>query len=201
MKNFKNKAMSIKAIGILFLFMAIWASDLKSQEVDNKQNTTLKKQGNTRTSVYFHPASLLSTIGTNLDEDTYSDAVLLYLTIENPIDLSKSLIMRPSFWNVKGRINELYLTNAFRFGSDIGLRYYLNEKGDGFYLQGQTGIFFISNNSGENFVWFDIMGYLGYSKKYAGVSIFFDVGLGLLLTGDRFSLPDINLGIGFPLGN
>ena len=219
MKNFKNKTISIKAISVLFLLMAIWGSDLKAQEVDNKQDTTLKKQ-NTRTSIYFHPLTFISTAVLNSDSD--SDAFLktfLYLTIENPIDLSKSLIFKPSLLVFQEFKIFSPSDDIFRFGADVGLRHYADKKGDGFYSQVQTGIFYLykigkDNRKNKNGVWFDIMGYLGYSKKYAKVSIFFDIGMGLGLTslrdlniltvpiGERsFLLSDINLGIGFSLGN
>jgi len=162
---------------------------------------------NTRVSVYLHPVYVLYFGNMNI--------IPIYSTIEIPFNLYNSLIIRPSL---------LYDNDdgAFRLGSDIGLRHYLFGKGEGLYLQGLTGIFYnrrddhyaVSSLSPPNllpskFLWYNPMGYVGYSLKYPHVSIFFNVGFGTVMgistkTG-KFRIsdepwPDFDIGIGIPLG-
>jgi len=79
----------------------------------------------------------------------------------------------------------------------VGIRHFPSEKGEGLYLQGQAGIFYLYSDRNSS-MWFDIMGYIGYAKKYSGVRIFIDAGIGLGIADYRSFLFDVNLGIGFP---
>jgi len=171
---------------------------------------------NTRVSVYFHPFSTyLAIIG----------ASPVYLTAEIPFSLYNSLIIKPSFLNISNIDVDGYGDKAFRIGSDIGFRHYLTGKGEGFYLQGQMGVFYFRHDhfsDGEcdvvvtfipfytvyiprKSLWLDAMGYAGYSWKDSHVSAFIDVGFGVITgisteTGyfklDDELWPDLNIGIG-----
>ena len=53
MKNFNKK------ICVVFLLFAILISNANAQD-NNQQDTTKNEQDNTRTSIHFHPVSLLA---------------------------------------------------------------------------------------------------------------------------------------------
>jgi hypothetical protein len=189
----------IRALVLLLIISISYANAQEATEV----------QDNTRVSVYIHPLSLSSNIFFYIINAIYS-------TIEIPIGLSNSLIVKPSLLREN---TDLVL---FKLGSDIGMRHYLFGKGEGLYLQEQIGIFYYSCDDvseGDTFfsvlphparirdLWLDAMGYLGYSLKFSKVSVFADIGFGVA-TGLKsvidpkrfylFPLPDFNLGIGFP---
>jgi hypothetical protein len=161
------------------------------------------EQDNTRVSVYLHPFFFLLGI---LEEE--NRALLIYSTIEIPFNLKRSLIVKPSF------VKRNEQSRQFRAGSDIGIRNYYKPKGEGFYGQMQTGVFYHDANnlfpeiSTNSSIWFDIMGYSGYSKKFSNVSVFADIGFGLgSLFGIKcnanecfslFPIIDVNFGIGIP---
>jgi len=162
-------------------------------------------------SIYMHPVTFFySILGTDL----------IFLTVEIPFSLSNSLIIKPSLLNISN--HDAYI---FRLGSDIGFRHHLSGKGEGLYLQGQTGVFyykrtgFIGDKIFSRFfdiprkcLWLDAMGYVGYSLKFSRVNVFIDTGVGIIigidtetgqvkpvkLFGDvgKVFLPDINFGIG-----
>jgi hypothetical protein len=198
---------------LLFIYILLIISNANAQE---------QNEDNTKVSVYIHPTSLLfNTWFTNA----------IYSTVEIPLSLSNSLIIKPSF------LREDLDRSIFRLGSDIGIRHYLNGKGKGFYLQEQIGIFYYKLNrdddcscdvqSGEcecsdtfgfflpfpsvplkNYLWFDVMGYFGYSWKFSYISIFADVGIGVVMgINDKsnslsfYPLPDINIGLRVPFGS
>ena len=135
----------------------------------------------------------------------------LYTTVEVPLSLSNSLIIRPSlFYN-----SEYKFLYVGRLGSDIGFRHHPNKKTEGFYLQGQAGIFYMfdldhyPNGKKQNFMYCDIIGYIGYSaKSYSGVRMFIDFGIGIAtekmsmipFAPESYLIRDFNLGIGIPLG-
>ncbi|MDR2594190.1 MAG: hypothetical protein LBC87_05405 [Fibromonadaceae bacterium] len=172
----------------------------------NEQEDAVE-HNNTRVSVYLHPASLLFFSNT-------IDVTAVYSTVEVPFSLSNSFTIRPSLLGARKGI--------FRLGSDFGLRYYLTGKGEGLYLQGQMGIFYYRRNiyTGPTFfnsdddcdadcnendhelvsnpLWFDFMGYIGHSLKFSHVSVFIDVGIGVLMGFPGW--PDFNIGIGIPFG-
>jgi hypothetical protein len=175
----------------------------------NAQETT-EMQDNARVSVYIHPLALFSIIFN-------TTVTAIYSTIEVPLDLSSSLIVKPSFLSED---TDLVL---FKLGSDIGMRHYLFGKGEGLYLQEQIGIFYYKcENVSVDDTYFailalhptnvkgfllDAMGYLGYSLKFPTVSVFADIGFGFAITEKSvidprhlrlYPLPDFNLGIGIP---
>jgi hypothetical protein len=166
--------------------------------------------------VYIHPFSLSS----NLFNTNEEDVAIIYLTMEVPFNLSRSLIVKPSFLMEHNSDVDL-----LKVGSDIGMRHYLFGKGNGLYLQEQIGIFYYkckNDRSGddiyipvlafhplntESFL-LDAMGYLGYSWKFPNWSVFADIGFGFAITEESiidprrfrlYLLPDFNLGIGFSI--
>ena len=188
----------MKKIFVLILMGFVFVVNVNAQsEQNNETSNTQAEQNkiadNKRTSLYLHPIFLIAGLAT---EDA---PLLLYSTIEIPSSLSNSLIIRPSLWYIPGYNNEINLRDAFRFGSDIGIRHFPSGKGEGLYLQAQSGIFYLSADN-KSSLWFDVMGYIGYAKKYSGVRIFIDVGIGIGFVESRGLLGDVNLGIGFPIG-
>ncbi|MCL1956537.1 MAG: hypothetical protein FWF63_04380 [Fibromonadales bacterium] len=186
---------------ICFVLLILFISYANAQEA-------AKVQDNTRTSVYFHPISLSSNI-------FYTVINALYSTIEIPSSLSNSLIIKPSL------LREHTDLVLLKLGSDIGMRHYLFKKGKGLYLQEQVGVFYYKRtyvaDGGDTYfsiltfhetrikgLWFDTMGYLGYSWKLSKVSIFTDIGFGVAAGMNHKNinispLPDFNLGIGIPI--
>ncbi|MDR2583917.1 MAG: hypothetical protein LBC75_10595 [Fibromonadaceae bacterium] len=173
-------------------------------------------QDSTGVSIYFHPLSLT----VNLFNTEEEDLTVIYSTIENPFNLSRSLIVKPSL--LMERNIDITL---FRLGSDIGIRHYVRGKGKGFYLQEQIGIFYYKNKNvrsdddvyspilvfypanTESFL-LDVAGYLGHSWKYAKLSVFADIGFGAAIADNNIIDPkrfrfypfiDINLGIGISI--
>ena len=200
---------------MLLVYILLAISNINAQE---------QNEDNTKVSVYIHPISLLL-------NTWFSNAI--YSTVEIPLSLSNSLIIKPSF------LREDLDRSIFRLGSDIGIRHYLNGKGKGFYLQEQIGIFYYKLNRDDdcscddaqsdeycecpdtsgpflpfpsvplkNYLWFDVMGYFGYSWKFSYVSIFTDIGIGVVMgINDKsnslsfYPLPDINIGLRVPFGS
>jgi len=162
---------------------------------------TANAQDNTKTVVYLHPVVLL--YGAD------AKALILYSTVEIPLNLYFAPIIKPSVWNWE---------EVFRVGSDLGLRHYLAGKGEGLYIQPQVGVFYISAKSGrwghwdssddywddfygtseqKHGAWLDGMLYLGNTYKFAYVSIFMDSGIGYGCTLGVCSLMyDGNIGLG-----
>jgi len=143
----------------------------------------------TKKAVYLHPVSLL--IGAN-DKN-----LILYTTVEIPINLYFAPIVKPSVWKGGG---------DFRIGSDIGLRHYLGGRGEGMYLQPQAGAYYLSskynefgnyNDKKERGTWFDGMLYLGNTYKFTYVNIYEDVGIGYgCALGECDIRFDCNIGLG-----
>ena len=184
---------ALNFIIILLVICSLFTNSINAQQTDttsDKSQTNLFAD-NTRTSIYFHPITLLAGLA--------SDLFLLYSTIELPQSISNSLIIKPSIWYFTGYNSDIDLSDVLRLGADVGIRHFPSEKSEGLYLQGQAGLFFLSAEN-KSSLWLDIMGYLGYSKKYSGVRIFVDVGVGIGMVENRAFLFDVNLGIGFPIG-
>jgi hypothetical protein len=192
---------------LLYLFLVCVAANVNAKE-------TIVEQNNTRVSVYLHPASFLLFTPINID--------VIYSTVEIPFNLSNSLIIKPSLLYASETVNKRHI---LRLGSDIGFRHYPTGKGEGFYLQGQMGIFyyhseysilpidyFSDTDCGEGnctgsdtkFVWLDAMAYIGHSTKISNVSVFADIGIGAFMKNAEISyltgLFDFNIGIGIPFG-
>jgi len=169
------------------------------------------QDSSSKTSVYIHPLSLFS--------NTFGMVNAVYLTVEMPYNLSRSLIVKPGFLREHGTDIDL-----FKLGSDIGMRHYLLGKGEGMYLQEQLGIFYYNNKDvadGDTFfsvlafhptnvkgLSIDAMCYLGYSVRFSKVFTFTDIGFGFLTSEKSFIdpsrfklyfLPDFNFGIGISI--
>jgi hypothetical protein len=175
---------------------------------------------NQRISVYLHPFTMVGSLATK------EIPFLLYLTGEYPLSRFNSLIINPSLWS--GKSEDL---DFFRIGTGIGIRRFANGEANGLYLQLMPSLHYLSVEEGV--FWgdveiakvtksgsvFDILGYIGYSAKYSGISVYFDVGIGYgwvsLKGGERdkdniiaFAATaksgkglafDVNVGIGIPL--
>ena len=180
-----------------FLFLTVFAANANAQGQDN-----------TRLSVYLHPVVLL--VGLN------AGIPMVYSTVEIPFSLYNALVVRPSLWvSVRDKNDVFDDVQLFRLGSDIGFRHYPAGRGEGLYLQAQTGFFYISikdiseESEGDKFgaLWYDFMGYFGYTYKFAYMSIYSDTGLGYACVGGSKSnfkdsgkctlAWDANFGIGF----
>ncbi|MCL1955988.1 MAG: hypothetical protein FWF63_01575 [Fibromonadales bacterium] len=214
---------SYKSLAFIFLLI-IFISDANA-----KYN---KEQNNQKISIYGHPASLymayvvkninIVDTGDGSPDEDQSPIYTAYLTVEIPLSLRYSLIIQPSLWYVEGgwysADNEiLYVDKLFRLGSGIGLRHFVNGKGDGLYLQPMSSVHYYSIKESYNDKDFyykkgyyaDLLGYLGYSWKYSFFSIFSDIGIGTIFPFGNSSYKvlvggynkpftfDMNLGIGF----
>jgi len=149
----------------------------------------------TKKAIYLHPVSLL--VGANANE------LVLYSTIEIPLNLYFAPIIKPSVWNGHGE---------FRVGSDLGIRHYLAGRGEGMFLQLQGGFFHYSVKDGDsegfgdwNYgdfkkdsgTWVDGMLYLGNAYKFAYVNIYTDSGIGYgCILGACAIRFDANIGLG-----
>ncbi|MCL2040099.1 MAG: hypothetical protein FWG85_06690 [Bacteroidetes bacterium] len=160
--------------------------------------------------IHLHPILLLE------------GADLIYLTIEIPTSPSHSFILKPSLWNnvTESKIKAFGSnTKWFRIGTDLGIRYYTNGKGNGLYLQGTVGLFhrksegdkdytqnyYQSKPKRNSFFEADIMGYIGISMKpkKTKFSIFYDTGIGYgsrafpgVVEGNNIRI-DMNFGLGY----
>ena len=161
---------------------------------------------NTRIGFYLHPVALL--VGLN------AGMPMVYSTVEVPFSLYNALTVKPSLWtSTKGK-NEVLDSDVelLRLGSDIGFRHYPAGTGEGLYLQGQAGLFYLSvkdipDKKEFRALWYDFMGYFGYAYKFAYMNIYSDTGLGYACVGGSKSnfkysgkctlAWDANFGIGF----
>jgi hypothetical protein len=196
--------MAIPRKSLAFLFLAFFTANA---QLLNPINTAEQEKGyiassaldNSRVSIYLHPFNLISGASMKL--------LLLYSTIEVPLNLYFAPIIKPSLWNYRDRL--------FRLGSDFGLRHYLAGRGEGWYLQPQVGLFYLSakvedwsfdlddldddSNRGSTSkgTWFDGMLYLGSSYKFAYVNIYYDFGMGYgCALKECVLIYDTNIGIG-----
>jgi hypothetical protein len=161
--------------------------------------TEQRIKANQRVSIYLHPFSAIASVVSE------GDLLMLYLTTEYPFSGFNSLIINPSLW----KSNDL-----FRIGSGVGLRHFFNGEAYGFYLQLMPSVYLLNYKASRGPI-ADVLGYIGYSGKHSGVSIFFDLGLGYrlpffnidfdddaLIQLDQFLFKgfafDINVGIGIP---
>lgn len=143
--------------------------------------------------------------------------LMLYSTIEIPINLSNSFIIQPSLW---------LMWEMSRVGSGFGIRHFLNGKGDGWYLQAMSSFYRYSYLAGSDFhtnedvfkkgFYADLLGYVGYSfKKFKEENsrVFLDFGIGTLYPSKNIDkingayvdkpfknlLIDVNFGAGFSI--
>ena len=205
----------------IFLTIAIFSTVNNFAFSQEEQDTV--KEKNYTVAVHIHPISFVWSLTTPLNSHKNYSSLAIYSTIEIPCSPSISFIIRPSLINSEYDYNKISHTavsssgtNEFRLGTDLGVRYYTNNNGKGFYVQGTVGLFRsieekynteyhqITTNS-KSFFDADIMGYIGTSikPKKTNLTIFFDVGIGFgnraipvffELTRSRF---DINFGLGY----
>ena len=155
-----------------------------------EEQETVSEKDNMKTVLHIHPMSLLFSALNSFSNYGFDLNASCYLTIEKPLSSSVSLLVRPSVWLNLG-IGIFTDRTYFRGGSDIGFRFYPSRKGEGLYLQAQGGIFYIKDNflryieypdywylENKNYVGGDVMGYLGWSKKWNRHTLFLDFGLG-----------------------
>ena len=212
---------------IIFLLLSSVANAQEEQTTVGNTQEIQNEIYDKRVSVYLHPYTVLSLLNL-LDETMFFGASLydttnyLYATIEIPLSLLYSLIIRPSYLDglipIKSEIQFLSSDCYYgkRLGSDFGIRYYTNKKGKGFYLQGQMGLFYYNekeyeatgfwhyeyNTYDKNYMWFDVMGYIGKVWQFGDrFRMFFDAGLGYaIIGGSGYPTRDINLGVGIKIG-
>ena len=208
---------------IITFFLLISVANAQEDTVINTQEIQNEIPFDKRVSVYLHPIFFFAGATGNADWLKSDTIYNLYVTIEVPINLSYSLIIRPSYLDgqipIKSEVKFLSSDCYYgkRLGSDFGIRYYKNKKGKGFYLQGQIGLFYYNETGhklnefmGEhknetydkNYMWVDFMGYIGKEWQFGDrFRMFFDAGLGCAIIGGYPSgTGDINLGIGFKIG-
>jgi len=199
---------------IIFIAMSYFCIAEKVTEEGNTNEITYDK----RVSVYWHP---LTTIFSLPESNSEWLNIYLYATAEVPLSSATSLIIRPSYWEgiiyIKSGIIFGPTATGKRIGSDIGVRYYAKENGKGFYGQGQIGLFHYyeeTYHTGmfgktfdiyDNFIWFDIIGYVGWVWQFGNrFRMFLDFGMGYVNTGGYngggSSIGDINLGVGILFG-
>ena len=203
------------------IFPEISTQDIMQETIDIQEMQN-KLHDDRRTLIYLHPFSFIpAAIG--LLNHSGEPVILLYSTVAVPISLSNSLVVRPSLWNNTKTTDG---DGTFRVGSDIGFRYYYYGKFNSttltfarLYLQAQAGVFYYSTMNSwagddipdgkkENYIWLDVMGYLGCSfENFYGLRTFVDIGIGrrnnkdYVFTFNNSSfIFDINIGFGFPIG-
>jgi hypothetical protein len=148
---------------------------------------------NQRVSVYLHPITLITSLAQE------GMPLFLYITGEYPLSRFNSLIINPAIW--AGGDGDF-----FRIGTGVGIRRFANGEANGLYLQAMPSIYYLNIIKEKGSMW-DILGYIGYSAKYSGMSIFWDIGLGYgwlsINNDDNFVLKglklDINFGVGIPI--
>jgi len=187
-----------KYIAILFFafFTANAVSNPLTESISKEKGKIANPSAlnNKKISVYFHPIILL--FGAS------AETLMLYSTVEIPLNLYNAPIIKPSVLNGH---------NSTRIGSDFGLRHYLAGRGEGLYLQPQFGMFYSRNwnvgllsdsnlkdhDAKKAGPYVDGMLYLGESYKFVYVSMFYDVGIGYgHALGKGSLLIDVNLGLG-----
>jgi hypothetical protein len=204
------KSFRFLPIALLLCSFAFADENLPSQEKD------VKSDDNQRISIYLHPVTLIAGMAAE------PIPAFIYITGEYPISKFNSIIINPSIWTGGEDV-------FFRVGTGLGIRHFASGEASGLYLQLMPSIHYVSIDVKDDVLGkitgriMDVMGYIGYSAKYAGISIFFDVGIGYQWAAlsrdkskknddedsDSFFVPtsasgrylygDINFGIGIPL--
>jgi hypothetical protein len=182
-----------------------------------------KEQNNQKISIYLHPYSFILTWMLHQWTIAGTDPIpfyRIYLTVEIPLSLSNSLIIQPSLWYSESsghthiEYNGKLIDKMFRLGPGIGFRHFVNGKGDGLYLQAMNDIHYYSikeldESAYKKGFYADLLGYLGYSWKISGLSVFSDIGIGFIYPVNNSSREviigfyrkpltfDFNAGVGF----
>ena len=178
---------------------------------EKQEGNKTKKENEYSVGVYLHPVSFVLAQIINLPQ---SSALLLYATIEIPTSPSFSFIIRPSLLDdLPGMGGDI---EWFRVGTDLGIRYYTNGKGNGLYLQGTVGLFnskrpeynthyYSTRTDTVSFFQADIMVYIGASVKpnrnnsklYAFVDLGIGYGSSPFVLGLANKRIDYNIGVGY----
>jgi len=174
---------------------------------DENVKVEQKIETNQRIFVYWHP---FSTFAVLLTSSVINKEVIvpIYITIELPLDENYfALIINPSYIFINN-------INEFRIGSGVGIRHFMRGNADGVYLQLMPSAYYSnSRNEIKLLHQINILGYIGYSKKFSNSvlfrtsknnvlirNFFFDIGRGYGwgALSNGYTL-DVNLGVGFAL--
>ena len=212
---------SSSAIAFLPIAKAIEQEKAESKIVEEKnvsKNNPEDYQKNLRVMAYLHPLPLFFGAAYNM--------LMLSSTIEIPLSLSNSFIIQPTIWagSSDGYIPVVIATNddrveykkLKRVGSGVGMRRYVVEKGQGFYLQAIASAYYIHADSishkkdeYEDDYWYsapkittwtkvkgvigELMFYVGAAHKWKNISFSYEGGMGFGYDGtDTFQMGYIN---------
>jgi len=178
--------MKVFGKSLVFIFLLVIFISGANAEGNEEQN-------NKKISIYGHPWSFALALATHYNSIAGADPIpffMIYFTFEIPLNISNSLIIQPSLWYSKSsgstyiEYDGKLIDNMFRLGPGIGFRHFVNGKGDGLYLQAMSNIHYYSikeldENLYKSF-YADLLGYLGYSWKISGLSVFSDIGIGFI---------------------
>lgn len=171
-------------------------------------------QKNLRMAAYLHPLPFI--FGAAYDMFMFS------ATFEVPLSLNNSFIVQPTVWlgSSDGYIpdmakyiyifkeGEVEYENLKRAGAGIGLRHYIAQKAQGFYLQVLANAYYVSvesisykdnNNYDDDYYWDkkittwkkakgavgEFMFYIGSAHKWQSVSLFYEGGVGYGYDGTK----------------
>ncbi|MDR2582403.1 MAG: hypothetical protein LBC75_02865 [Fibromonadaceae bacterium] len=202
-------------------------AEKKAEEKKGKEEKTNKKskpynpedyQKNLRTMVYLHPLQLFYGAAANM--------FMFSSTIEKPLNLNNSVVIQPVVWlgssdgyipnvNVFNNIisfddreEKLKYESLVRIGSGIGLRHYILNKAEGFYLQAIVSAYYFSAKSISSKeddyddydygytptinIWTKVKGvvgefmlYTGMVHKWENLSFLYEIGLGFGYDGTK----------------
>ncbi|MDR1829285.1 MAG: hypothetical protein LBQ76_00780 [Candidatus Fibromonas sp.] len=193
--------------------------------ISNANAEDSKEQNHQKISIYLHPHSFILTWMLHQITIFGTDPIpfyRIYLTFEIPLNLSNSLIIQPSLWYSESpgsthiEYNGKLIDKMFRLGPGIGFRHFVSGNGKGLYFQAMSDIHYYSIKeldeiSYKKGFYADLLGYLGYSWKFSRLSIFSDIGVGIIYPVNNSSREviiglykkpltfDINFGIGLSL--
>jgi hypothetical protein len=180
------------------------------------ENNPEDYQKNLRVVAYLHPLPLFF--------GAAYDMFMLGSTIEVPMSLKNSVVIQPTIWAgssggyipVPVNDDRVEYKKLKRIGSGVGMRRYVVEKGQGFYLQGIAGAYYIHADSishkkdeYEDDYWYsapkvttwtgvkgvigELMFYVGAAHKWQNISFSYEGGLGFGYDGtNTFQMGYIN---------
>jgi len=155
---------------------------------------------NLRVVAYLHPLPFFVGAAYNM--------FMFNSTVEVPLSLSNSVVIQPAIWlgSSDGFIlDAVEYENLKRFGSGVGLRHYINNKGYGFYFQGVASLYYLHAESiqykedDDGSYWDyeiktwkkvkgtvgELMFYIGAAHKWQNMSLSYEGGLGFGLDGTK----------------
>jgi hypothetical protein len=180
-------------------------------------------QKNLRMAAYLHPLPLFYGAAFNL--------FMFSSTLEMPLSLSNSVIVQPSVWlgSSDGTLLDVEYEKLRRIGIGIGMRRYVRDRGQGFYLSAVASVYYLSVKSlsaysedneyeddyyyryyyPEKTTWKNVKGvlgdlifYIGSAHKWQNIGFFYEGGLGFGYDGTHtYQLGYVNrLAANFNLG-